>query len=377
MIIQYAHLRNFRNHSDTTFNFATQMNVLLGNNGQGKTNALEALSFFSLTKSFYATSDVTVMKKGETFFELDGTLVSDSGKEFTVRIAYDHVQKEKKYTINNVVPDKLSLVIGKFPVVVLSPENSSITFGAPGERRKFIDLVISQSSAMYTEQVLEYRKILRQRNAILHSARGKDCRDTLAPWNEMLVHHGAMLMNKRQTFLKEFLPYITDAFLHIVGEKETPMIAYASTVQLDETESVESIKHKLSQKLQQKYVDELRFRTTLVGPHRDDILFSLNEMPIKHFASQGQHKTFLVALKAAEFFFLKQRCNETPMFLLDDVFSELDEERSRSLLALVESLGQTFITTTDEKIFGEIQWNTQRKKFFINNGAVINEMIAA
>ncbi|MEW6062056.1 MAG: DNA replication/repair protein RecF [Bacteroidota bacterium] len=377
MKIRNAYLRNFRNHSDTTFNFAGQMNVLLGNNGQGKTNALEALSFFSLTKSFYASSDATVVKQGETFFEIDGTLESDRGKEFTVRITYDHTGKEKKFTINNAVPEKVSAVIGMFPVVVLSPENNAITFGAPNDRRKFIDLVISQSSASYVEDILEYRRILRQRNAILHNARGNECNDTLAPWNEMLVHRGAVLINKRQAFLKEFLPYITEAFLHIVGEKETPKIEYFPSVQLDKEESIESIKQKLLQKLQRKYSDELRFGTTLVGPHRDEIVFSLNDMQVKHFASQGQHKTFLVALKVAEFFFLKERCNETPMFLLDDVFSELDEHRSSALLTLVESLGQTFITATSEKMFADLQWNAQRKKFFIHHGAVIDEMVTA
>lgn len=351
--------------------------MLLGNNGQGKTNALEALSFFSLTKSFYASSDATVVKQGETFFEIDGTLESDRGKEFTVRITYDHTGKEKKFTINNAVPEKVSAVIGMFPVVVLSPENNAITFGAPNDRRKFIDLVISQSSASYVEDILEYRRILRQRNAILHNARGNECSDTLAPWNEMLVHRGAVLINKRQAFLKEFLPYITEAFLHIVGEKETPKIEYFPSVQLDKEESIESIKQKLLQKLQRKYSDELRFGTTLVGPHRDEIVFSLNDMQVKHFASQGQHKTFLVALKVAEFFFLKERCNETPMFLLDDVFSELDEHRSSALLTLVESLGQTFITATSEKMFADLQWNAQRKKFFIHHGAVIDEMVTA
>ncbi|MEW5797480.1 MAG: DNA replication/repair protein RecF [Bacteroidota bacterium] len=377
MKILNARLHNFRNHSETSFEFAARMNVLLGENGQGKTNALEALSFFCLTKSFYATADATVLKREETFFKIDGILESDNGKEFSVRVAYDNAQKTKKFTINNADAEKFSSVIGMFPVVVLSPENNKVTFGSPNDRRKFIDLVISQSSQSYMEDILEYRRIVRQRNAILVDAQGKDCIELLTPWNEMLAEHGARVIYKRSQFVREFAPYIADTYLRIVGEKETPKIEYAPSVSIDAETSADETQSRLTHKLQKKYHDELRFRTTLVGPHRDEILLSLNGMQLKHFASQGQHKTFLVALKVAEFFYLKERCNETPVFLLDDVFSELDEKRSQRLLSLVETLGQTFITATSEKIFGGARWNNERKKFMINNGAVTNNPIAA
>lgn len=376
MKILNARLRNFRNHRETSFDFAARMNVLLGDNGQGKTNTLEALSFFCLTKSFYASADATALKKNETFFEIDGTLESDREKEFAVRVAYDHVRKIKKFTINNVEPEKHSAVIGMFPVVVLSPENNAITFGAPNDRRKFVDLILSQSSASYMEDILEYRRILRQRNAVLHEAQGGDCDDKLTPWNEMLIDRGAAIILKRSKFLREFSPFIADAFLQIVGEQETPKIEYLPSVQLDEGETADGVKTKLHQKLQRKYYDERRFRTTLVGPHRDEIQFSLDGLQLKHFASQGQHKTFLIALKTAEFYYLKERCSETPIFLLDDVFSELDERRSQKLLRLVETLGQTFITTTSEKFFDNAQWNSIRKKFLIKNGSVETPMIS-
>lgn len=376
MKIQNARLHNFRNHSESRFDFAAQMNVLLGENGQGKTNALEALSFFCLTKSFYASADATALQRDQQFFEIDGVLESDNGKEFSVRVAYDNAQKAKKFTINNIEAEKHSAVIGMFPVVVLSPENNNITFGSPNDRRKFVDLVISQSSKSYMEDLLEYRRILRQRNAILTEAQGKECGELLTPWNEMLIQYGARVIQKRILFVKEFAPYIADTYLHIVGEKETPKIEYAPSIAADETTTAEEIRSRLGQKLQRKYNDELRFRSTLVGPHRDEILLSLNGMQLKHYASQGQHKTFLVALKVAEFFYLKERCSETPIFLLDDVFSELDERRSQKLLSLVESLGQTFITATSEKVFGGAQWNSHRRKFLISNGAIVNDTIA-
>lgn len=349
------------------------MNVLLGENGMGKTNALEALSFLCLTKSFYAGADATVVQRGKSFFEIESVLESDNGKEFRIRVAYDEQQKKKKFSINNADIDKLSSVIGMFPVVVLSPENNAVTFGSPADRRRFVDIVISQSSSLYVDDVLEYRRVVRQRNKILSDAKGKECSEELSPWSEMLVHYGSRIVDKRNKFLTEFSPYIAETYVQIVDENEIPKIQYAPTVAVDKGSTIESIAQTIAAKLEKKKNDELRFQTTLVGPHRDEIIFSLNGMSLKHFASQGQHKTFLVALKVAEFFYLKERCNETPIFLFDDVFSELDEKRSQKLLSVVESLGQTFITTTSEKIFGGAEWNNDRRKFFVENGAVARE----
>jgi DNA replication and repair protein RecF len=268
-------------------------------------------------------------------------------------------------------------VIGMFPVVILSPENNSITFGSPGDRRKFVDLVISQSSKAYVEDSMEYRRIVRQRNAILAEAKGRDAGEAIAPWNEMLVKYGSRIIHRRNRFLNEFAPYIARTYLDIVDERETPKIEYAPSISVQQDSTLEQIAEAMEKKLAKKKNDEARFQITLVGPHRDEIIFSLNGMSLKHFASQGQHKTFLVALKVAEFFYLKERCNETPVFLLDDVFSELDEYRSKKLLSVAESLGQIFITTTSEKVFGGAEWNHERRKFFIRNGAVVSEAVAA
>ncbi|MFA5834192.1 MAG: DNA replication/repair protein RecF [Bacteroidota bacterium] len=377
MKISNAHLRSFRNHNETVFEFGARVNVLLGENGQGKTNALEALSFLCLTKSFYASADATVMQQQQSFFEIKSALQSDEGKEFHVRVTYDDVKKEKKFTINGAAVEKFSSVIGMFPVVILSPENSSITFGSPADRRKFIDLVISQSSKSYVEDSMEYRRIVRQRNAILTEAKGKECGSQIAPWNDMLIRYGSRIIHKRNQFLNEFAPYIAQTYLDIVDEREIPKIEYAPSINISIDSTPEEIVSAMEWKLAKKKKDESRFQTTLVGPHRDEIIFSLNGMSLKHFASQGQHKTFLVALKVAEFFFLKERCNETPIFLLDDVFSELDEYRSKKLLSVAETLGQIFITTTSEKMFGGAEWNNERRKFFMKNGEVVKETNAA
>jgi DNA replication and repair protein RecF len=372
MKIISARLAQFRNHKESEFEFGARMNVLLGENGMGKTNALEALSFVCLTKSFFAASDATALQREKEFFEIETVFESDHGKEFRVRVAYDDRRKEKKFTINNAEVEKFSTVLGMFPVVILSPENSSITFGSPAERRRFLDIVVSQSSSGYVGDMMEYRRILRQRNKILSDAQGRDSSKDLAPWTEMLITYGSRIVERRNRFLKDFAPHIAGTYLQLVDERETPKIEYAPTVSVNNSSTLGEIEEAMGKKIAKKKPDEARFQTTLVGPHRDEIIFSLNGMSLKHFASQGQHKTFLVALKVAEFYYLQERCSETPVFLFDDVFSELDEYRSKKLLSVVESLGQTFITTTSEKMFGGAEWNSERRKFFIKNGAVQN-----
>ncbi|MBW7887389.1 MAG: DNA replication/repair protein RecF [Bacteroidetes bacterium] len=378
MIITKAHLLNFRNHSASAFEFAPAMNVFLGENGQGKTNILEALSFLCITKSFYASADSIVLQRDKNFFEVEGTIEVETGRESAVRVAYDERIKQKKIFINNGEVEKFSEVIGRFPVVILSPENNSITFGAPAERRKFIDLIISQSNRLYAEEMIEYKRILRQRNRILSESDTRLNERELESWNDMLVTFGARIIFKRTQFLREFSPYLMQMYSQLVSEKEIPKLLYAPSVSLEENIPPDEIEILLRKKLEKRRADELRLRTTIVGPHRDECIFSLNGMLLKNYASQGQHKTFLIALKAAEFFYLKERCEETPVFLLDDVFSELDEERSKKLLTLVETLGQTFITTTSENIFGRSpQWNNERKKFLIRSGSVISSIKAA
>ncbi len=378
MILTNARLTNFRNHEDTQFEFASAMNVFLGDNGMGKTNILEAISFLCLTKSFYAGTDTISLQKEKNFFEVSGEFLAENNHNSRVRVAYDETAREKKFFINNGEIEKFSSVIGQFPVVILSPENNTITFGAPSERRKFADLIISQSSKIYAEDMLEFKRVLRQRNKILSEADGKPKDALLEPWTEMLASFGAKITAKRIQFTQEFIPYIEQTYAQIADNTEIPKMEYAPGIEIDEAMRVDAIRQILLKKLHRKKNDEYRLRSSLAGPHKDEFVFSLNGLHLKQYASQGQHKTFLIALKVAEFFYLKERCNENPVFLLDDVFSELDEERSAKLLQLVEKIGQTFITTTSEKIFNNsIVWNNERRKFIIRGGAVVREALAA
>jgi DNA replication and repair protein RecF len=193
----------------------------------------------------------------------------------------------------------------------------------------------------------------------------------LEAWNEQLIKLGSKLIYKRNEFINEFKEYISASYKDLVNTEEVPSIEYAPSFEVDADVSLESITEKFKSQLASKINDEMRLGTTLIGPHRDEVIFKLNDLDLRSFASQGQHKTFLVALKIGEFFYLKERCNEKPLFLLDDVFAELDEQRSKHMLKLIESLSQTFITSTNYEIFDKtLTFDGQNKNFFVRAGKV-------
>jgi DNA replication and repair protein RecF len=371
MIVTGIRLRNFRNHTDSSLELGEGINALLGDNGEGKTNVLEALSYLSLTKSFYAASDATVLQIGKEAFDVEGKIWSASGLMNVVRVAYSRIPAQKSYEVNGSQPPRLASVIGRFPMVILSPENGAITFGGPVERRRFVDLVLSQINPAYLEAALEYRRILKQRNRVLADARvrGAGVDGLIEPWDVSLVRHGSVIVEKRRAFVGEFAAYMERAYQDLVGEIERPGIAYVSSCLPPGAAGREEIEKFVSARLEERREEELRRGVTLVGPHRDDVEFAINGVPVPQFASQGQHKTLLVALKVAEFHFVSERSGERPMFLLDDVFSELDSRRASRILALVSGLGQTVITTTDEQAFrGSVLWEGHNRRFCVERG---------
>ncbi len=372
MLIAEVRLRNFRNHADTLLEFGQGINVLWGSNGQGKTNILEAISYLSLTKSFYASSDATAVRFGTGAFEVEGEIITGSGLRSTVQVSYRLETGEKIFTVNNTRPESLASVIGSFPVVVLSPENNDITFGGPAARRRFMDLTLSQVSRVYLDDVLEYRRVLRQRNRLLSDARATGAIDlsVMEPWTVSLVQYGSRIVKRRQEFVAEFKGYIERSYRTLISSGEDPTIEYVSFGSLPDGTTVEEIALRMDAELRARGAEELRRGATIVGPHRDELRLSINGAALQQYASQGQHKTFLVALKTAEFFYLQERRGESPIFLLDDLFSELDEGRSKRILDLVAGLGQTIITTTGERVLDETAgWGDHLRRFIIENGA--------
>jgi DNA replication and repair protein RecF len=371
MILSGIRLSNFRNHAVTEISFGSGLNALFGENGQGKTSVLEAVSYLSLTKSFYAASDADCVRIGTDRLELEGTMVAESGVAHTIRVAYALAPPEKIFSVDAAPPESLASVIGRFPAVVLSPENSAITFGGPADRRRFVDLTLAQVSGAYLRDLMEYRRILRQRNRILADARsrGHAPDGVLVPWTENLISCGARIAHRRMMFIDEFAQYVRQAYSDLQLEEEKPGLEYRCGFPLEGRPDAEELSRFFAGALERGRAEEARRGTTLAGPHRDDVRLTLGDLGVQQFASQGQHKTLLVALKVAEFAYVKERRDETPVFLLDDVFSELDERRARRILALAAGMGQAIITTTDDRTFGtSVAWGGTNRRFTVERG---------
>ena len=376
MKIRELHVQRFRNHRQTDAVFGGGINAVLGDNGEGKTNLLEAISYLCLTKSFFGSTDGTVLQVGETRFDLAGELEADSGIRYHVSVAYDRADGNKNFYINKSPVEKFAEVVGQFPIVVLSPESGSITTGSPADRRRFLDFVISQASKLYLEDLLEYRRVLRQRNRVLFDGRAArtDCSDLLEPWDQELIDRGVRITQRRRKFLGEFQPFVHEAYNTIAGQVEEPTIDYCPSVSHAGGASEEEVRALFAQALRRKVPEERRLGLTLVGPHRDELDLAINGLGVRSHASQGQHKTFLIALKIAEFLYLQKTRNEQPILLLDDMFTELDSHRSERLLMMTQTVGQAFVTATNGNVFSPaFQWSGGNKRFFVHNGTVDHE----
>jgi len=350
----------------------------LGDNGQGKTNLLEAIAYLSLTKSVFGSGDATVLAIGKEYFEVEGRFRSDTGIENAVRIVYSAAAGEKSIAIDQERVARFSDVVGLFPIVVLAPEHHAITLGAPADRRKFLDFVLSQASKSYLLDLLEYRRVLKQRNRLLQELKSgrADSLRSLEVWDEELIRYGSRLLLARLEFIDTFELFVQQAYRELIEGTEEPGVRYLSTIV--ENEGIrkslrlrEDVERVFRDALYEIRNEETRVGITLVGPHRDDLVFTINGLEAQKYASQGQHKTFLIALKAAEFSYLRERRRETPMMLLDDVFGELDESRAKLLLEFLNTVGQTFITAARDPMLGPVP-EERCRRFYIAHGALLN-----
>lgn len=354
-------LKNYRIHKYSDIDFSDKVNFIVGGNGQGKTSIIEAIYYLCSTKSLNSFSDYEAVNFAELFFEIRGSF-SDVSKN-NCRIKYSKEENKKSYFFNDKQTVSASEVIGRFPVSVLTPADRNLTLGSPADRRKFADSSLSQASAVYLDSLLEYNRTLRQRSALLFKikeTRNYSMLSQLDVWTQRMVKLGSYIIKKRKEFVEEFSPYISDSYNFIMQGKEVPKIEYKSSVVFNEESDVEESFFSIMDELKD---EEIRRAVNLVGPHKDDFLFSINGNDIKRFGSQGQNKTFQAALKFAQFFFLKNILNKTPIFLLDDVFGELDAERSFKISEYLTKLGQSFITLTN---FAKLEFLKSSESLTIN-----------
>jgi DNA replication and repair protein RecF len=344
MILSSINLKNFRSHKDTFLNFSDKLNFIIGGNGQGKTTVLEGIYYLCTTKSNTSKSDFEAVSFNESGFEIIGKF--NDVTESKVRVFYSSSENKKYYFKDSKLISRSADVIGKFPVVILTPSDHSITQGFPSERRKFVDSVISQASENYLRTLIDYNKTLKQRSSLLFQLkenRGKTLYDELDAWTEKLIETGSEIISYRRNFTSVFIQFIIASYNIIMGMNEVPGFKYSF---LDNYDG-DNVKNEFEKLINLKRDEELRRSSNLVGPHRDDFLFEINDLNLKTFGSQGQHKTFQVVLRFAEFFYLKQIMGVVPLFLLDDIFGELDADRSQKISEYLRELGQTFITMTD------------------------------
>jgi DNA replication and repair protein RecF len=334
-------LVQFKNYHNRSFEFQERIICICGNNGAGKTNLLDAIHYLCFTKSNFTRSDSNSVKQGQSGFRLEGNFSVNDKEEKAICILRETGKKE--FAVNDEPYDKFSHHIGRYPCVIIAPDDAQLIIGGSEERRKFLDSLLSQLDADYLKDLITYQKILQQRNSLLRSFAdtGNKNFPLLDVLDEQLVKPGNNIFNKRKEFLISFLPVAKHLYNTISRQPEEVNLFYESgLLQASFTELLMATRQK----------DCLAQRSTS-GVHRDDIEITLGNLLFRNIASQGQRKSLLFALKLAEMEVLKKEKGFAPLLLLDDVFEKLDEDRIANLLqkVCVENDGQVFITDTNEE----------------------------
>ena len=357
MRLQSLRLLSFRAHPDTSLAFAPKVNLLYGPNGAGKTNILEAVHYLCLSKSFLTGQDIHVVRRGCLFFEVEGSFESNGGASVTARLVCAPPEGKRLFW-NGAPLERLSNVVGRLPVVVLSPADFALTAGGPEERRRFLDNTLSQSRPAYLDDLLRYRRALKQRNALLMEGRRGQSPSaaTLSAWDEELVQLGARLIARRKDFLDVFASYLAEASRLLNLDDDVLEMAYVTVGPPEAMDAEETIVGLFRDQLRRAARRERERGRTLVGPHLDEVAFRLNGFDIRPYASQGQHRLAGLALRLATFLYLRDRLDETPLLLLDDVFGALDTQRVGLVLSLLQSdaVGQSLLTAARLEPFAEV-----------------------
>ena len=365
MHLKKLQINQFKNHTQSIFSFTEQVNCFVGDNGAGKTNILDAIHYLSQSKSYFNHIDAQNIQFNMDYFMLKGNFTK---KEMTDEIQCNLKQGEGKVLKKNQKKYKrFSEHIGQFPTVIISPTDSNLILEGSEIRRKYLDSSIAQYKQSYLKTLINYNKTLKQRNALLKqfSDRGYFDELSLETYNNQLIQLGTLIYDERTDFLKELTPVFNRYYSEISGSKEAVNLVYKS--QLNEADFKDLINASQLKDRASNY--------TQVGTHKDDILFEMNNHPIKKIGSQGQQKSFLIALKLAQFEFIKNQIGFNPILLLDDIFDKLDDNRVLKLISFVNKgvFGQVFITDTHAQRSEEIltKANIPYSIFKIENGATL------
>ncbi len=358
MLITSLSISNLRNHERSDIELRAGVNVFSGRNGQGKTSILEAVALCALSKSFVACPDAALLRRGSEALLANLEARSDLGTPYKVALRFK--PGERKH-ISSTLAKRLTPqeLIGELPLVVLSPDFRGITAGPPQQRRQMMDSVLAQASRRFRKEGVALKRILRQRNALLQRGRSEPGFDysQVDPWTEQLIATGAEIVHRRARFLHVFAGHVRQAYSSIAGANEVVALRYepnalpGALLENDALPAVSDIAEGYRDVFTRLQQGERLRGMTLAGPQKDDVEILVNDGLARECASQGQHKSLLISIKLAEFSYLRELRGETPVVLLDDIFSELDEARSARVLELMRSDAQTLITTTDLSVF--------------------------
>jgi DNA replication and repair protein RecF len=340
-------LTNFKNYGEVALDFSPGFNCFVGNNGVGKTNILDAVHYLSLTKSFFNNSDTLSIRYGEDFFILKGLFVGDDSSD-ELFCAFQK-QKQKVFRLNGKEYQRMSDHVGRYPVVMLSPADSILITGASEERRRFLNMIISQYDPTYLEAHMRYNKALMQRNKVLREG-GPDAGSMLEIYDDQMIPEAELIYEARKNLTDNLLPLFSSYYAKISGSAEQVGIRYRSHLTGgDYREQLEGARGR-----------DYAMQFTTAGIHRDDLVFEIDGHLARTSASQGQQKSFVVALKLAKFALISRMNGFAPALLLDDIFDKFDQNRVEEIIRLVGSgeFGQVFITDTQQDRIHRILDNT-------------------
>lgn len=357
MIIKSLKLKNYRNYELLDLKFDPRTNILFGDNAQGKTNIVEALYLSGTTKSHRGTKDRDLIRFGCDEAHLE-TIVEKHGVDFQIDM---HLKKNspKGIAINKIPIRRAGELFGIVHFVFFSPEDLNIIKEGPAGRRRFVDLELSQLDKVYLSNLSNYNRIINQRNSLLKEISfHKNLIDTLDIWDMQLAEYGEKVIERRRQFIEQVNEIISDIHFKLTGGKERIQISYESSVG----------KYTFEEILKKNREKDIKFKSTSVGPHRDDLCFHVGDLDIRKFGSQGQQRTAALSLKLSEIELVKMIIRDTPILLLDDVLSELDKHRQNYLLESIHDI-QTVITCTGLDEFVNHRFSIN-KIFYVKNGSV-------
>ena len=363
MWIENIVLQDFRNYSQQRVEFSPHLNLILGDNGEGKTNLLEALFLLSTTKSHRTNQDKDLVRFGEQFYYV-ACKVNKRAHTERIEVGYSLERRQKIAKLSGVPLARLSELIGVLNVVLFSPEDLELIKGSPGGRRRFLDIFLSQLRRGYVGELQQYNKVLSQRNDCLRLIQSRRfSEDVLCPWDEQYAKLALSISGIRRQMMEEFAPQF-HAFARKISGRESLTVRYTETLaDMDET--------LLLRRLETSRPGDILRGNTSLGPHRDDIMFLIDGRQASLYASQGQQRTAVLALKLAELGYLQQATGEAPVLLLDDVFSELDEIRKEALVKVISGEVQSFVTGTRDTDLNLMQGNGHdAKRLVVEQGQV-------